>query len=81
MASGTALPRVVDAVERITAQAADAAELLEGVANEVSNRLGLTAYALAVHPATRDRLGQNQPRQITGTLNLSHTGRLAPAVM
>src|SRR5690349_11094148 len=34
-ASGTTLPRVVDAVERVTAKAANADELLEGVATEV----------------------------------------------
>jgi DNA-binding CsgD family transcriptional regulator len=34
-ASGATLPRVVDAVERVTAKAANADELLEGVATEV----------------------------------------------
>jgi DNA-binding CsgD family transcriptional regulator len=39
MASGTLLPRVVDAVERVTTRAADADELLEGVATEVGKAI------------------------------------------
>ena len=38
-ASGTTLPRVVDAVERVVARATDADELLEGVATEVGKAI------------------------------------------
>lgn len=63
-ASGT-IPRVVDAVERVTARAADADELLEGVATEVGKVVpydgamwfGLDpGTLLAVAPARMERL-------------------------
>ena len=64
MASGL-LPRVVDAVERVTARAADADELLEGVATEIGKAVpydgamwfGLDpATLLAVSPARMEHL-------------------------
>ena len=59
------LPRVVDAVERVTARAADADELLEGVATEIGKAIpydgamwfGLDPTTLlAVSPARMERL-------------------------